>query len=403
MAKGKRRGPTGLRKIPWIVKRTAARAFRRTPLGQALVVARLAKRALGAPSRPNSSAVQSVADATRKRNVQDLVRALRQHDPARAFAVLEQYAMSGDPQYQAIRSLLNTLGPIGSILGTMLPGGNSGREGFGGSLQAAMDVISAFSDRQDVLQSLTSILEGQGAKVIWPTDEPVKARGPSIPAGEHVDPDSVVDPSDFVNTIQRPDGLPSSSPSGRVEPAQPSNRAESGGGFVEVGEDGQRYKLPANHPAVTGDFINTPTSSNVHSFGFDLDTHTLYVRFKAQRRDVKEQGRGNQPGALYSYAHVPLELFLRMMNAGSKGTFIWDNIRIRGTLSGHRFDYALVGVANGYVPRKATLTPQGEAYISRSVFSDKGNRLRSSLPDQLVRPLAPPGRRPNNGRGGLHS
>jgi hypothetical protein len=87
-----------------------------------------------------------------------------------------------------------------------------------------------------------------------------------------------------------------------------------------------------------------------------------------------------------------------MLKADSKGTFIWDNIRIRGTISGHHFDYQLVGVQASYVPRKATLTPRGEEYVSRSVFSDRGRQLKSALPQRLVRPLVSPGRLPRSGK-----
>ena len=148
---------------------------------------------------------------------------------------------------------------------------------------------------------------------------------------------------------------------------------------------------------LTGAWVETPESSNVHSFAYDIDAHRLYVRFK-DRPQKGEKVRPNAPGSIYAYYNVPLDLFMSMFTAGSKGTWVWDHLRIRGTLSGHRYDYSLVGVAGGYVPRKATLTPEGESYIGRTVFSDKGRQLRSSRPDQLVRPL---GRMPKTGRSGL--
>lgn len=162
--------------------------------------------------------------------------------------------------------------------------------------------------------------------------------------------------------------------------------------------------------------VETPQSSNVFSFGFDNQSHSLFVRFKDAPKDTGKSaggfkitavhgasgaGRPHQPGALYLYHNVPARLFLTFLDASSKGGWVWDKLRIRGTVSGHRFDYALVGVQGGYVPRKATLTPQGEAYIPRTIFTDKGNSLSSSLPEQLVRPLQPIGRPPNDGRGGL--
>jgi hypothetical protein len=209
----------------------------------------------------------------------------------------------------------------------------------------------------------------------------------------------------------------------------PGGGAGGGGddGRVPINVDGQVERLPRNHPLVTGEMIETPQSSNVHSFGFDNDTHSLFVRFKdslpsaqyASGYKVKSvyggsgHGRPHKPGPLYLYHNCPARLFLTFIDADSKGNWVWDNLRIRGTVSGHQLDYALVGVQGAYVPRKATLTPAGEEYIPRTIFTDKGRSLSSPLPQELIRPLVPVfpgggddyggglGRRPNDGRGGL--
>src|SRR5690606_31284603 len=68
-----------------------------------------------------------------------------------------------------------------------------------------------------------------------------------------------------------------------------------------------------------------------------------------------------------SYSHFPPHMFLKMIAAGSKGDFVWDNIRVRGTVSGHKFDYRLVGVREGYVPRKAVLRGDGEWFEPRQM------------------------------------
>jgi hypothetical protein len=39
------------------------------------------------------------------------------------------------------------------------------------------------------------------------------------------------------------------------------------------------------------------------------------------------------------------------------GSWVWDALRIRGTVSGHQKDYELVGIMGNYVPRKATVRP----------------------------------------------
>jgi len=173
-----------------------------------------------------------------------------------------------------------------------------------------------------------------------------------------------------------------------------------GRGGVPVNVDGQWITFPANHPIVTAEMVPV-SSSNIYSIGYDNDSHTLMVRFVG-RHSHKDNSR--RPGSIYAYFHVPARRFLQFLDAASKGKWLWDNVRIRGTISGHRYDYALVGIEAGYVPRKATLTPLGEAYIQRQVWTDKSRLISSPLPEQLVRPLAPvlrPGRPPKDGRRGL--
>ena len=136
-------------------------------------------------------------------------------------------------------------------------------------------------------------------------------------------------------------------------------------------------------------------SSNVFAYGYDVNSWNLYVRFRAESTSNPLQ-KANAPGPLYQYSHVPPELFLKFLRAGSKGNWVWDNLRVRGTVSGHRYDYRLVGVTQGYVPRKAVLMPDGEYFIGRTVRTDQGRGLSSSRPDVMVRPLVSPGQ-PNRG------
>lgn len=115
-------------------------------------------------------------------------------------------------------------------------------------------------------------------------------------------------------------------------------------------------------------------SSNVHSIGFRYDSRdigTLLVRYLA----VDENGHRHGPGSLYEYFQVPAILFERFKQAGSKGGFVWDELRIRGTVSGHQYNYDLAGVTQGYVPRRAQTVffrgPRGglratEAFVPRT-------------------------------------
>jgi hypothetical protein len=152
-------------------------------------------------------------------------------------------------------------------------------------------------------------------------------------------------------------------------------------------------------------FVNMQTemilvsSSNVHSIGFRYDTReigTLLVRYLATTPDGHRAG----PGSLYEYFKVPSLLFERFKQAASKGKFVWDNLRIRGTKSGHKFTYDLTGITQNYVPRRAQLIyfrgPRGglrasEAYVPRTFNQGEIRRgrlqmrqLRSQLPQQMI-------------------
>ncbi len=147
------------------------------------------------------------------------------------------------------------------------------------------------------------------------------------------------------------------------------------------------HEYSVHHPMVTREMVPVGSSSNVHSYGYDWRKRRLYVRFLATGADGSRGGKG----PLYGYEGVPPRLFLDLLDASSKGVWVWDNLRIRGTYSGHQFDYALRGLGPSlYVPRKATLTAEGEAFIPREFLSYRDNRVhRSELGEQLVRPLRP--------------
>lgn len=110
------------------------------------------------------------------------------------------------------------------------------------------------------------------------------------------------------------------------------------------------------------------TSSNVHSYGYDPEARILYVRFLG---GTSKNRTG--PGPLYEYSSVPPDVYQQMDSAASKGSFVWDALRIRGSMFGHQYDYRLARVTRGYVPRKATgfgLKPREIAQNGR-VFKSK--------------------------------
>lgn len=126
--------------------------------------------------------------------------------------------------------------------------------------------------------------------------------------------------------------------------------------------------------------ILTPQSSNVFAFAYDAQTSTLYVTYKAPKINPTAvhtgRGRGgrqlfgklgstvvgktNERGPLYAYFDVPARVYQRMILAHSKGKFVWDELRVRGTVWDHKYRYRLMhgsvtpGVGGVYIPRRAT-------------------------------------------------
>lgn len=179
----------------------------------------------------------------------------------------------------------------------------------------------------------------------------------------------------------------------------------------------------ANQPEFSS-LYRTPQSSNVWSFQYRYSTSTLYVRFKAPSLNadavrtapgagglISHQGtlgktvtgKTNDPGPLYSYFDVPVRVFNRLVRAHSAGKAVWDNLRIRGTVWGHQFRYALAeganvpgegGRAGLYVPRRATK----KGFRSRAAVPG-GTGRRAYAMSTLPQEIRPHRGRPDRGRG----
>lgn len=143
-----------------------------------------------------------------------------------------------------------------------------------------------------------------------------------------------------------------------------------------------------NDPVMTGEMIRV-SSSNVHSIGYRWNEEnpsqgTLVVRFLEG-----ESKKKTAAGPTYSYYNVHPQVFKAFQLAASKGKFVWDRLRIRGTVTGHQFDYRLIGTgASGYVPRQAKRYGRNEYFIGRSVQAANGQQMRSALPDRMVNRLS---------------
>lgn len=192
-------------------------------------------------------------------------------------------------------------------------------------------------------------------------------------------------------------------PVDRIRPAQPPDefsgmeRRMLGGMFV--------YFRP-DDPILTGEMIRVQ-SSNVHSIGFEWndkqpENGTLKVRFL----DSEGGRKTSKGGATYHYYDVHPRVFIEFQRAASKGKFVWDRLRVRGTVSGHQYRYGLARISSsGYVPRQATRIGDEEWYLRRRVQTEGGGPLQSQLQDRMVRQLTPDQARrlsgsPRNGRPG---
>jgi hypothetical protein len=69
-------------------------------------------------------------------------------------------------------------------------------------------------------------------------------------------------------------------------------------------------------------------SSNVDWFKYDESSQTMTIGFL--------------DGSIYEYYSVPLNVALGMYRTGSPGGYVWDTFRVRGTVFGYKFEYALL-------------------------------------------------------------
>lgn len=70
-------------------------------------------------------------------------------------------------------------------------------------------------------------------------------------------------------------------------------------------------------------------SSNVVTAQYFLDEKKMTVEYL----------RRGKPNAVYIYGNVTEQDAISFVQAGSKGKFIWDFFRVRGTVYGHRKPY----------------------------------------------------------------
>lgn len=176
-----------------------------------------------------------------------------------------------------------------------------------------------------------------------------------------------------------------------------------GDGRWEIRGPGYHRILTPDDPVLTGVMIPVP-SSNVHSIGFEFNfdyplKSKLIIRYK--QKDRRSGGSGTVGGPTYEYYDVHPDWFDDLQQAGSKGKWVWDQLRIRGTVAGHQYRYNLTRAAQGYLPRRALVRNGIQRFQRRqrtAVYSDGRTQiLTSPLPNAVIGRYSPTAHRPNVG------
>lgn len=81
---------------------------------------------------------------------------------------------------------------------------------------------------------------------------------------------------------------------------------------------------------------------------------------------------GYKDGSTYMYSEITPEMAIAFLNAPSKGSWVWNNLRIRGTVFGWQKPYAFLNAAGGHrkwheagessMARHAAIPKTGEPY-----------------------------------------
>lgn len=338
------------------LQKVALSRFRATPLGKIMSE----MQSLSSRGRLSSNDTARFARQIRGMTSRSVAETLLKEIGAGAIVhEAEKYGRASD----FLTSALGALGPVGDLIKSLSNPFRSGgrRVGAAREIAAAASLLKAFghtvipppwdAGSSEIEQNqVADALRGLGWRVQPPGQKSLEERKPA----------SNRKTEDIDTGVFRP-------------------KSSGGGSFTtRKGKD---------DPLLTGEMIPVQ-SSNVHSIGFRLDegvrnrTGTLLIRFLG----TDASGHRSGPGPMYEYSDVPAELFERFRKASSKGKFVWDDIRVRGTVSGHQFPYKLADIVNGYVPRQAGLKRGhiGEYYMERK-FRKDGKLHTSQLPERRVR------------------
>ncbi len=133
--------------------------------------------------------------------------------------------------------------------------------------------------------------------------------------------------------------------------------------------------------------ITAFVTENVYAIKYDVQKASLFVQYKHWDPSMPVYMGSNAshgPGPIYEYTDVSIKEARDAFTSPDIGIWIWDNIRVRGTWSGHTKPMRLVSISHGYLPRKAVMNYQGregEWFVPRTRWIKKSNtKITSQLP-----------------------
>jgi hypothetical protein len=315
--------------------------------------------------------------------------------------------MAREQANSLVSQVLNSLGTPGQLIQSWLRGreGQQSLNPIRQNVQQALNMLSQFAP-QLMDEPVTPEQAGgrrvedwfEGANV--PDLPPIQPRTPS----QSRNPNAPASPSSG-----RSGSSGSGGSSNRLPPAtdyalgpHPNVRI-LGDGRWEIRGPGYHRILTPDDPVLTGVMIPVP-SSNVHSIGFAFNfdfplKSKLIIRYK--QKDRRSGSSGTVGGPTYEYFDVHPDWFDDLQQAGSKGKWVWYQLRIRGTVAGHQYRYNLTRAAQGYLPRRALVRNGIQRFQRRqrtAVYSDgRTEILTSPLANRVVGRYSPTAHRPNVG------
>lgn len=132
-----------------------------------------------------------------------------------------------------------------------------------------------------------------------------------------------------------------------------------------------------------GEGVDTPQSSNVAHIQYRIQDDLLVIRFK--------------DGSTYGYEPIFPQEAASLFKSASKGTWVWDNLRIRKTKLGHKKHYYLITGDRKWDATRESARAHGQEALRQSSGDFQANELKWPETNKGRRPRpAPRGRNMDN-------